>query len=552
MTFEKVAMAYREMRIPFRTFLVTYVIPIFLLGVFLVVLLAVLFPVYVNGMLLLTLFSVPLFLAVVVLLWPLIVWEHRGKAIDRDMHLFITRIGTLSTGDTSRQSIIELLSKMEGYRELADEVRKIYKLAEEWHVGLSAACRFAAKQTPSDPFSDFLYRLAHSMEAGDSAEEFFRAEQVVFMETYEANYRNSLRVIDTMTEVLISLVISIMFMMVMVALLPLIAGMDANLMMAIAVIIFLFTEFSFLYAMYALVPGEQIWYSGTLETPEAREVRHRLGVAVLLCFVFGFLVVLAAPRLPPMLGIAFTITPLLYPSLYVYRREVEIKRKDTNFPAFIRTLGSTQEATGKVAVIALKKLSYHDFGPLTDNIKALYKRVAMRINRQRAWQLFGAETNSELISKFSDMFVEGTATGGEPRAISRIISDNFARIQGLRIEKFQMQGRVTGILYGLAASMTVILYMALFTTEGFFDLFSQLDVERGYEFVTFLRGQTFDLTLINGLVVMIISVHAVVSMAITRVIGGGHWVGGFTHLVVIMWVAAIAAVLTQYAVVKIL
>jgi len=41
-------------------------------------------------------------------------------------------------------------------------------------------------------------------------------------------------------------------------------------------------------------------------------------------------------------------------------------------------------------------------------------------------------------------------------------------------------------------------------------------------------------------------------MAITRVIGGGHWVGGFTHLVVIMWVAAIAAVLTQYAVVKIL
>jgi len=544
--------AYREMRIPFRTFLVVYVLPIFLLGVFTIVVLAWLFPQYISGALLAVLFAVPVFLAIVVLLWPVVERERRGKAIDRDMHLFITRIGTLSTGDTSRQSIIELLSKMEGYRELADEVRKIYKLAEEWHVGLSAACRFAAKQTPSDLFSDFLYRLAHSMEAGDSAEEFFRAEQTVFMETYEANYRSSLRMVDTMNEVLISLLISAMFMMVMVALLPLIAGMDANLMMALAVLIFLFIEFGFLYFMYAVVPGEQLWYSGPLETAEAREMRHRLGIAVVLCFVFGMLVVLAAPRLPPMLGIAFTITPLVYPSLYVNRREMEIKRKDLNFPAFIRTLGSTQEATGKVAVTALKKLSYHDFGPLTDNIKALYKRVAMRINRQRAWQLFGAETNSELISKFSEMFVEGTATGGEPRAISRIISDNFARIQSLRLEKFQMQGRVTGILYGLAASMTVILYMALFTTEGFFDLFSQVDVERGYEFITFLRGQTFDLGLINGLVVMIITVHAVVSMAITRVIGGGHWVGGFTHLVAIMWVAAVASVLTQYAVVKIL
>ncbi|NIP34118.1 MAG: type II secretion protein F, partial [Thermoplasmata archaeon] len=56
-----------------------------------------------------------------------------------------------------------------------------------------------------------------------------------------------------------------------------------------------------------------------------------------------------------------------------------------------------------------KKLSYHDFGPLTDDIQSLYKRVAMRIDRQRAWQLFGAETNSELISKFSEMFSEGTS-----------------------------------------------------------------------------------------------------------------------------------------------
>ena len=550
MTFEQ---AYREMDIPFRTFLVSYVLPVFFMSVFTIVVLAFIFPAYISGgLLLLLLVAVPVFLTSFVAFWPAVEWERKGKAIDMDMHLFITRIGTLSTGDTSRESIIELLARMEGYRELADEVKKIYKLAKEWHVGLSAACRFIAKQTPSDLFSDFLYRMAHSMEAGDSAEEFFRAEQGAFMEQYVAKYRSSLALVDVMNEVLISLIISAMFMIVMVSLMPLIAGMDANLLMSISVLIFLTIEFGFLYAMYAYVPGEHLWYTGPLETNAHREIRHRLGIAVVMCLVFGALVVLAAPWLSATVAIAFTLTPLLYPSLYVNRKEIEIKRKDENFPAFIRTLGSTQEATGKVAIIALKKLSYHDFGPLTDDIKSLYKRVSMRINRQRAWQLFGAETNSELISKFSEMFAEGTSTGGEPRAISRIISDNFAKIMGLRIEKFQTQGRITGILYGLAAAMTVILYMALFMTEGFFDLFRQLHTTPGFEYIPFLRAQTFNMTLISGLVVFVIFIHAVVSMAITRVIGGGHWAGGLTHLVGIMWIAAIASILTKYAVVRLL
>jgi flagellar protein FlaJ len=544
--------AYREMPISFRGFLITRVLPIFFLGLFAIIVIWRLFPETINGWLLVLLFAVPIYLTALVLFWPLIEWERKGRAIDRDMHLFITRVGTLSTGDASGQSIIEILSKMEGYRELAEEVAKIYKLAEEWHVGLSAACRFIAKQTPSDLFSDFLYRLSHSMEAGDSAEEFFQAEQIVFMEQYSANYRNALKSVDVMNEVLLGLIISSLFMMVIVALFPLLTGQDANLLMSVAVLIFLFIEGGFLYFLYATVPGERLWYSGPLETPESREMRRRIGIAVILCFAFGVLIILGTPELTWPMALAFTITPLALPGIYVNRREIEIKRKDENFPAFIRTLGSTQEATGKVAITALKKLSYHDFGPLTDNIKALYKRVAMRINRQRAWQLFGAETNSELVSKFSEMFSEGTSTGGEPRAISRIISDNFSKLLALRVDKFQTQGRITGILYGLTAAMTVILYLALYLVEGFFDMFSQVSPVEGFEFVILLKAQTFDLELLNLLVFLIILIHAIVAMAVTRVIGGGHWVGGLTHLVGIMWVAAITSLLTKYAIVGLL
>jgi flagellar protein FlaJ len=546
----KLELAYREWPMSFYEFVVTRVLLVFFMSLFAVIIIWWLVPELDWWFLALLLGAFPGFLTFVTLVWPLVEWERRGKAIDRDMHLFITRIGTLSTGETARQDVLEMLSKMEGYRELAEEVRKIYKLAEEWHVGLSASCRFIARQTPSDLFSDFLYRLAHSMEAGDSAIEFFQAEQTVFMDQYSVQYSSSLKTIDVYFEAFLALIIASLFVMVILDLFPLLTGIPSYFLIAVAVIIFMFIEGMYLWMLYATVPEEKVWYSGPLETPESRETRRRIGVSALVSLVFAVLIWLGAPFMTVPLAIAFAITPFLYVGLYVNGLEKTIKRKDENFPAFIRTLGSTQEATGKVAIIALKKLSYHDFGPLTDDIQALYKRVAMRIDRQRAWQLFGAETNSELISKFSEMFSEGTSAGGEPRTISRIISTNFSKILSLRVEKFQTQGRITGVLYGLAIAMTVILFLALYLVEGFFDMFGALDPVEGFEALFLFKTASFNVDILHAVVVGLLVFHAVVSTIMTRMIGGGHWVGGLTHLVGIMWVIAICSIVTRYIIVR--
>ena len=76
MTFEQ---AYREMDIPFRTFLVSYVLPVLFMSVFTIVVLAFLFPVYISGgLLVLLLVVVPVFLTSVVALWPYVLWERKG------------------------------------------------------------------------------------------------------------------------------------------------------------------------------------------------------------------------------------------------------------------------------------------------------------------------------------------------------------------------------------------------------------------------------------------------------------------------------------------
>jgi flagellar protein FlaJ len=549
----KLELAYRELPMSFRDFLITRVALVFFLSLFTVIVWWWMFPDVITwDLLALLTIALPGFFTFVTLVWPVVEWERRGKAIDKDMHLFITRIGTLSTGETARQDVLEMLAKMEGYRELAEEVRKIYKLAEEWHVGLSASCRFIARQTPSDLFSDFLYRLAHSMEAGDSAIEFFQAEQTVFMDQYAANYSSSLKTVEVYFEAFLALIIASLFVMVILDLFPLLTGLSADLLISLAVVFFMFIEGFYLWMLYATVPQEKVWYNGPLDTPESREIKRRLAIGGLVAVLFSILILFGAPFMTVPLAIAFAITPFLYASIYVNTREMTIKRKDDNFPAFIRTLGSTQEATGKVAITALKKLSYHDFGPLTDDIQSLYKRVAMRIDRQRAWQLFGAETNSELISKFSEMFSEGTSAGGEPRAISRIISNNFSKILSLRIEKFQTQGRITGVLYGLSIAMTVILFLALFLVEGFFDMFGAIEPVEGFESLFIFKTESFNTDVLHAMIIGLLLFHTVVSTIMTRMIGGGHWVGGITHMVGMMWIIAICSMITKYIIVRLL
>ena len=73
---------------------------------------------------------------------------------------------------------------------------------------------------------------------------------------------------------------------------------------------------------------------------------------------------------------------------------------------------------------------------------------------------------------------------------------------------------------------------------------------QGFDFVILLKQRTFDLGLLSFLVISLLAFHAVVSMTVTRIIGGGNWAGGLTHLVGIMWVIAIAAVVTKYLIVR--
>ena len=545
---EKFYNAYADYPLPIQQYLAQQFLPLAVLTIAVVVTAAVARPDVFFGWTLLLLVGLGAWAMVGAVLYPVYAYERRGKTIDKDMHLFVTRIGAMSTDDVSRQSLTEILGQMKDYRELTKEVEKIHKLTVEWNVALPHACRLVAERTPSDLMSDFLYRLGHAVEAGETAEEFFAVEQKVSLELYSNKYNQALRALLTLSDLYQALTVSVAFLLTFLFMAPLFTGQSVAAMMVGGFSIFVALELFFYFMVRYTLPDEQLWYDGSLKTQGARRIKRAFAIgAGVSVGLWGLATFVLAPFLPTLeFYLAISLSGFLIPGFEIYRADRAIRNRESMYPAFMRSLGASAEATGRTGIDALKRLSQHKFGRLTRNIEDLFKRVATRIDRKTAWEYFGAETGSDIIAKFSEMFEDGTRTGGNPRKIAKVISDNFLALVSLRRLRYQEAGRLVGMMYGLGAVLVAVLYMSLFLVRGFQQLFAGVPEVKGFAFLSILKSGPVDIAFLNYVILAIVLVHATVTGLIAKASDGGNKYGAVTHIVLVLWIAAGASVVTQY------
>ncbi len=532
---------------PFRQYLTQQFAPLAIAMVLAAIALPAFLPAVFFGWSLALLLGLLLWVAVAIMLFPVYAYERRGKTIDKDMHLFVTRIGAMSTDDVSRQSLRDILGQMKDYRELTKEVEKIHKLTVEWNVALPQACRLVAERTPSDLMSDFLYRLGHAVEAGETAEEFFAVEQKVSLELYSNKYNAALRGLLTLSDLYQALIISVAFLLTFLFMAPLFSGRGILPMLVGGFAIFVALELFFYFMVRFMLPDEQLWYDGKLKTQSSRKIKRWMVIgAGISAALWGLSTFVLAPFFPTLeFYLAVSLSGFLLPGLEIYREDRAIRNRESMYPAFMRSLGASAEATGRTGIDALRRLSQHKFGRLTHNIEDLYKRTATRIDRKTAWEYFGAETGSDIIAKFSEMFEDGTRTGGNPRKIAKVISDNFLALVSLRRLRYQEAGRLVGMMYGLGAVLVAVLYMSLFLVKGFQELFAGVPTIQGFAFLSILQGGPVDVTAMSYIILAIVVVHAAVTGFVAKAADGGNKYGAITHFVLVLWIAAGASVVTQ-------
>lgn len=513
--------------------------------------------------------------------YPLLDVQRSATLIEKEMHMFITRMGILSLGEVGAQSIFDILKQMSDYGELANEVKRIETLVDKWHTSLPEASRIVAQQSPSPLWADFLDRMAFSIEAGQAIDEFMRSEQETVAEQYTTLYDTRLESVDTMKEIYVSLVSAGLFGLVIagihLVLFEVGSDSDTPIMVAsrlrfilLASLVFTIIQVAAVFAFRATVPEDPTFARDEMDTPfRLNFFRALVGASILTSFLTVIMVILLAASWEAvtnqwdrygLIFIAAPLSPMLIPAIMIGREERQVLRRDETYPDFIRALGGTAQARSSEPSATIKALRGIDFGMLDRSIDRLEKRLSTRIDSDRAWDYFNADTNSAVISRYTRIYIEGSQSSGKPADTAEMVSRSVGSLLSLRrrrsLSANTMRGVALGLLIASVTSLNVTIAIVLKLGDsiaGVAENFTDTDVSALAEFGAGLAlpvmedasGVGENIRMFKVIVSILILFQVIAVSIISNRLRGGIWTTAMGQGIQLLWVAGITSYITS-------
>ena len=513
--------------------------------------------------------------------YPLLDVQRSATLIEKEMHMFITRMGILSLGEVGAQSIFDILKQMSDYGELANEVKRIETLVDKWHTSLPEASRIVAQQSPSPLWADFLDRMAFSIEAGQAIDEFMRSEQETVAEQYTTLYDTRLESVDTMKEIYVSLVSAGLFGLVIagihLVLFEVGSDSDTPIMVAsrlrfilLASLVFTIIQVAAVFAFRATVPEDPTFARDEMDTPfRLNFFRALAGASILTSFLTVIMVILLAASWEAvtnqwdrygLIFIAAPLSPMLIPAIMIGREERQVLRRDETYPDFIRALGGTAQARSSEPSATIKALRGIDFGMLDRSIDRLEKRLSTRIDSDRAWDYFNADTNSAVISRYTRIYIEGSQSSGKPADTAEMVSRSVGSLLSLRrrraLSANTMRGVALGLLIASVTSLNVTIAIVLKLGDsiaGVASNFSDTDVTALSDFGAGLAlpvmedasGVGENIRMFKIIVSILILFQVIAVSIISNRLRGGIWTTAMGQGIQLLWIAGITSYITS-------
>lgn len=393
--------------------------------------------------------------------FPYLKRSMRQEQINNALPMLVTYMGGISTSKASRDQLFENVSRRENsFGLIALEVKRIRTMAKEWNLGYLDSIKKVSSTTASSRFGDFLSRFSQALDAGEDLEDYFLKEQQSVLNGYISDYTRKLKSLEVLNDMFTALSTSLSFISITFLLMMFLFGGDSetntqNLFLILGVIELVYI--ALMVAFYAISPKD-----GLINIQRKTAEYEKVLYSFLIC-VFVFMPVLAfitfflkdaegkAVISLPIFMIIFGIS-MFYPGYVAEKFEDIVKRRDANFPVFIRTLGATTALLGGSIFDSVNIISREQFGPLTTDIKLLYTQSKFGIDPIIAWQWFSDSTSSSIIDRFLRIFTSSLDIGGNTEIISKFISTNVEKILKLRRDRQQ----VIGVFKGTLLMLTII------------------------------------------------------------------------------------------------
>jgi len=510
--------------------------------------------------------------------YPIAQVSAEAIQIEQDMHMFMTRMGILSLGESAEKGMFDILKEMGDYGALAHEIQAIETLVSKWHTNLPEAARIVGRQSPSAIWSDFLDRMAFSVEVGQPIGEFFKSENETFEQAFTTIYDARLEQLDTLRETFVSLTTTGLLLLVVAGLhliLFQVGGETNNPFQIIlrarwvlmAGTLFALLQIGAWYLFTLVIPDEDLFAKHGFNTDQAIDMRRAwIFAAVLgtieLMILIGLFIFLGTSWLLDnwnyigILVIAALASPLLAPAMLTLQEETRVRRRDDAFPEFIRAFGGTAQARAQEPSAMVKALSGIDFGALDESIANLEKRLSMRIDSDYSWNWFAADNNSMLVSRFTRVFIEGSSSTGEAGLVGDLVSQSTTNLLGLRQRRQISANVMRSVSYGLLVAMIIALNITTSIIAGLGETIAQVaqglvdstgevgtaagGVDVALPVLSQTGGVDTNIAVFQFMGSLLIVITIVVLGLITARIRGGGTTLVLGQMIQMMWVAGIA------------
>jgi flagellar protein FlaJ len=376
------------------------------------------------------------------------------QAMMLDLLNILTYLSSIATANISRNRIFEIASQQDGIT--AKSLKKVYLLTRNYGYDYATACRVAAEEAHHPALKDFLIRLSNAFGTGEDEEKFLRGETERMVEVYTNKYLSDVESLKKWTDGYAALLVSVVLIIAVFLISSMLFKMgDIYLMSLLAGALFCFVTFFGVYVIYRVAPYEIMMHSLEIKSEEqelarrmSRVILPALGTTVLILVVIG---------VEPWI-IFLVLAALLAPIGVVGMRDwKKVEKRDFDLSTFLKSLGTIAGTAVATLGVSLEHLDKKSVASLEEPVNRLQKRLMSGINQKICWRYFVGETGSELINKFTNVFLDAIDLGGNATKIGEVTARSSLGIAILRAKRRLVSSGFINLVIPLHATMCGVL-----------------------------------------------------------------------------------------------
>ncbi len=366
--------------------------------------------------------------------------------------------------------------------------RKLDILVNKWGYKSTKALRYLADSTKHRELRGLLFRLAYAISIGISIKDFAKLEyqKYVLQEDREISHKmDRLKVFSDAYSALLNANILIAVITVMIGMTFGAAEPVSTLISVLTVIVASIVGILLLFKI-TVPPRGSIIYTNKPIPKHLKTLffisKPALVIATVTIIVPTVVSIQLVSQLPEsylqlyillnyVLPVTYGVAGLM---LFVIgfigmRRAKAIDNLDQLYMIFIKTLGEATAVAGSLRE-GVRRIIHNDYKELNPYIRRLFNRLKTGIRAEISWKVFAIETGSNIIYRYTAVYVNALKVGSPAIEMSNIIYDAVNREIVIRNRRISVANYLKGMILPLQGVFTAIFTLIATLTSIFYKI----------------------------------------------------------------------------------